>query len=106
MVKQFFINKIEKEGKYRTDEIIIGKILKIYVNMGDCPRAHVKVLTTEDEVVMDRDFMDGSDVYKPLDVIVEGTSYQHFYSMGQLKLEITGSVSEERPIEQIRIYYE
>ena len=105
MVRQFNLNNIRSEGKFRTDEIIIGKILKIYVNLGDCPRCNIKILTTEDEVIMDRDYSE-SGVYKPLDVIVEGTSYQHFYSMGQLRLEITGSVNEERPIEQIRIFYE
>jgi len=92
-------------GEFKTDNPIIGKILKVYVDLGDVPVATVRISTTEGERIMDREFRE-SDVYKPLDVIVEGAVYDKFYSVGPLTIEILGSVSPERPLNEIRIFYE
>lgn len=107
MVQVYRINDVKESDIYETDFPVIGKILKVFVDLGDCPLATVKILTTEGEEVMNREFrQDQPGVYKPLDVIVEGSSYQHFYSTGKLIFEVDGSVSDDRPLKEVRIFYE
>ena len=113
MVKVMRLNKnaegsdvFTKQGDYET-EVVIVKIVKIFADLGDVPVCTIKMYTSEGEEIMNREFrVDDPGVYKPIDVIQEGSNYQHFYSAGPLTIEIVGTVSVERPINEIRIFYE
>ena len=62
-----------------TQEAVIGKILKIYVDLGDVSLATIKIANTEGEDIMNREFKE-SGVYKPMDAIVEANVYEPYYS--------------------------